>query len=55
MARPVRPIPEGYHAVTPYLIIDGAAQAYELAYDKEQHILLVSLGDGHQLFAFGEE
>ena len=29
MARPVRPIPEGYHAVTPYLIIDGAAQAIE--------------------------
>jgi DNA-binding beta-propeller fold protein YncE len=36
-------------------IIDGAAQAYALAYDKEQHILLVSLGDGHQLFAFGEK
>ena len=36
-------------------IIDGTAEAYELAYDQEQHILLVSFGDGHQLFAFREE
>src|SRR5215467_4962027 len=26
---PVNPIPKGYHAVTPYLIIDGAANAIE--------------------------
>jgi len=25
----VKPIPEGYHTVTPYLIVDGAAQAIE--------------------------
>src|SRR5271165_1314176 len=25
----VKPIPEGYHSVTPYLIIKGAAQAIE--------------------------
>jgi PhnB protein len=25
----VKPIPEGYHAITPYLIIDGAAQAID--------------------------
>jgi glyoxalase-like protein len=25
----VRPIPEGYHAVTPYLCIQGAARAIE--------------------------
>ena len=25
----VKPIPEGYHSLTPYLIIDGAAQALE--------------------------
>ncbi len=25
----VKPIPEGYHSVTPYLIIDGAAKAIE--------------------------
>jgi len=24
---PVKPIPEGYHALTPYLIVDGAAAA----------------------------
>jgi PhnB protein len=26
---PVNPIPEGYHSVTPYLVVDGAAQALE--------------------------
>ena len=26
---PVKPIPEGYHTVTPYLIIEGAADAIE--------------------------
>lgn len=36
-------------------IIDGTAETYELAYDQEQHILLVSFGDSHQLFAFREE
>ena len=41
---------------TPFLfIVAGTAQAYELAYDQDAHILLVSLGDGHQLFAFREE
>jgi outer membrane protein assembly factor BamB len=35
-------------------IINGTAEAYELAYDQEQHILLVSFGDSHQLFAFRE-
>jgi PhnB protein len=29
MAGKVKPIPEGYHTVTPYLIIKGAAQAIE--------------------------
>ena len=29
MAGKVKPIPEGYHSVTPYLIVDGAAAAIE--------------------------
>ena len=29
MAGKVKPIPEGYHNVTPYLIVDGAAAAIE--------------------------
>jgi PhnB protein len=29
MTGKVRPIPEGYHSVTPYLIVDGAAAAIE--------------------------
>ncbi len=35
--------------------INRIEQTYELAYDQEQHILLVSLGDGHQLLAFREQ
>jgi PhnB protein len=29
MAKPVKPIPDGYGAVTPYLIVKGAAEAIE--------------------------
>jgi len=29
MSHPVKPIPDGCHAVTPYLIVKGAAQALE--------------------------
>jgi hypothetical protein len=29
MANTVRPIPEGYHTATPYLICNGAADAIE--------------------------
>jgi PhnB protein len=29
MARAVKPIPDGYHTVTPYLIVNGAASAIE--------------------------
>lgn len=29
MASPVKPIPEGYHSVTPYLIVKGATRAIE--------------------------
>ena len=29
MAGAVKPVPEGYHTVTPYLIVEGAAKALE--------------------------
>ena len=29
MAKTVKPVPEGYHTVTPYLIVSGAAEAIE--------------------------
>ncbi len=35
----VQPIPDGYHSITPYLIIDGAADAiefYKKAFDAEE-------------------
>jgi outer membrane protein assembly factor BamB len=41
---------------TPFLfIINGDAQAYQLAYDQKEHVLIVALGDGHQLFALKEK
>jgi PhnB protein len=36
---PVRPIPEGYHSITPYLVISGAAKAidwYKQAFGAQQ-------------------
>lgn len=39
MAGQVRAIPEGYHTITPYLVIDGAAKAlefYKKAFDAEE-------------------
>ena len=35
----VSPIPAGYHSVTPYLVVDGAAKAidfYKQAFDAEE-------------------
>ncbi|HEY0794647.1 MAG TPA: VOC family protein [Acidisarcina sp.] len=29
MSSPVKPIPDGYHSITPYLIIDGASAAID--------------------------
>ena len=43
----VKPIPEGYHSVTPYLIIDGAADAirfYERAFGATE-VLRMPMGD----------
>jgi PhnB protein len=39
MTKPVQPIPEGFHTLTPYLIIKGAAQAidfYKQAFGAEE-------------------
>ncbi len=33
MPEKVKPIPDGYHSVTPYLIVDGAARAIEFYKD----------------------
>lgn len=29
MTKPVKPVPEGYHTATPYLIVEGAAKALD--------------------------
>lgn len=45
---PVKPIPEGYHTVTPYLVVQGAAQLIDFlkqAFDAEE-ILRMTQPDG---------
>jgi PhnB protein len=40
---PVKPIPDGYHSVTPYLIVSGAAKAldyYKRAFGAEERLRL---------------
>jgi PhnB protein len=54
----VRPIPEGYHTVTPYLIVDGAAKAidfYTRAFGAKE-VLRLPMGDriGHAEVRIGD-
>jgi PhnB protein len=48
---PVKPIPEGYHAVTPYLIIDGAAQAIDFYKQAFGATELFRMADSHIMLA----
>jgi PhnB protein len=54
----VKPIPEGYHSVTPYLTVDGAADAirfYEQAFGATE-LLRMPMGDriGHAEIRIGD-
>lgn len=54
----VKPIPDGYHSVTPYLIIDGAARAldfYKRAFDAKELMRIPAPGDriGHAEIKIG--
>ena len=65
MADKVKPIPEGYGAVTPYLIVDGAARAiefYKQAFGAEETFRMegpggrvghaeIKIGDSHLMLA----
>ena len=65
MADKVKPIPEGYGAVTPYLIVDGAARAiefYKQAFGAEETFRMeapggrvghaeIKIGDSHVMLA----
>ncbi len=45
----VKPIPDGYHSITPYVIIDGAARAiefYKQAFGAKELMRIPSPGDG---------
>lgn len=45
----VKPVPDGYHSVTPYLIVKGAAKAirfYENAFGARQRLCLPAPGGG---------
>jgi PhnB protein len=54
----VQPIPEGFHSITPYLIIDGAAEAirfYEQAFGATE-VMRLPMGDkiGHAEIRIGD-
>ena len=54
----VKPIPEGYHSITPYLVVDGAAEAIEF-YKKAfgaTEVLRMPMGDriGHAEIKIGD-
>lgn len=55
----VNPIPEGYHAVTPYLIVDGAAKAidfYKKVFDASEVMRMPAPGGkiGHAEIKIGD-
>ena len=55
----VRPVPEGYHTVTPYLIINGAAKAldfYKRAFGAEEVVRMEQPGGkiGHAEIRIGD-
>jgi PhnB protein len=55
----VKPIPDGYHSATPYLIVDGAARAidfYKRAFDAKELLRIPAPGDliGHAEIKVGD-
>jgi PhnB protein len=68
MTNSVKPIPEGYHTATPYLIVDGAAEAiefYKKAFGAKEVFRMdgeggkvghaeILIGDSHIMLADGD-
>jgi PhnB protein len=59
MASNVKPVPDGYHTVTPYLIVDGAAKAiafYRQAFGAEELVRMDAPGGrvGHAELQIGD-
>ena len=59
MATNVKPVPDGYHSVTPYLIVDGAAKAiafYRQAFGAEELVRMDAPGGrvGHAELQVGD-
>ena len=57
--KPVKPIPDGYHAITPYLAIKGAAKAiefYKKAFGAKERMRMDAPGGmiGHAEMTFGD-
>ncbi|MBI4602402.1 MAG: VOC family protein [Planctomycetes bacterium] len=55
---PVKPIPDGYHSVTPYLIVEGAARAiefYQQAFGASERLRMPAPGGkvGHAELVIG--
>ena len=56
---PVKPIPDGYHTVTPYLAVDGAKKAidfYKRAFGAKERAVMPGPGDtiGHAELEIGD-
>jgi len=54
MAKAVRPIPEGHHAVTPHIVVRGAAKAidfYQRAFGAEEVFRMAMPGSDHIMHA----
>jgi PhnB protein len=49
MSKPVNPVPEGYHSVTPYLIVKGAAAALEFYKKAFGAVETVRMQDGERI------
>jgi PhnB protein len=49
MSKQVKPVPEGYHSVTPYLIVKGAAAALEFYKKAFGAIETVRMQDGERI------
>jgi PhnB protein len=57
--RKTKPVPKGYHSVTPYLIVDGAARAldfYRQVFQAKERMRMPGPGGkvGHAEFAIGD-
>ena len=58
MSKKIKPIPDGFHSITPYLIVKGGAKAigfYEKAFGAKERFRLPGPGGKFQALAGAED